>query len=191
MKAQAKIDLISKQPSSTLTKFQPKPHHLNIVTPGDDITTESDFMRGHGTYVIEKDVTLEANITFDKNTGTVRRNADISKNLNSSLAGVVENIGKLVSIRPLKMRYQAKIGDVVVGRIVNVQQNRWKVDINAHLLANLSLNAVDLPGGELRRRDELDELTMRRHLSENDLISAEVQKVLSNDGGGLYFTPGV
>ena len=36
-----------------------------------------------------------------------------------------------------------------------------EVDIDVHLLANLSLNAVDLPGGELCRRDELDELTMQ------------------------------
>lgn len=183
--ASVKIDLISKLNHSIEPPADTKNLPISIVTPGDDVTTEHDFMRGHGTYVIEKDVTSEANITYDPRTNTTRRQQDIEKNLNASLAGVVEHIGKLVSVRPLKTRYQAKIGDVVVGRIVQVQQNRWKVDINGHLNANLNLNAVDLPGGELRRRDELDELSMRKHLGENDLISAEVQKVLSNDGGGM------
>ena len=43
--------------------------------------------------------------------------------------------------------------------------------------ANLNLAAVNLPGGELRRRGTGDELLMRRHLKEGDLILAEVQKV--------------
>ena len=64
----------------------------------------------------KKDVTFEANITFDKNTGTVRRNADISRNLNSSLAGVVENIGKLVSIRPIEeCGIRLKLGTWLLG----------------------------------------------------------------------------
>lgn len=74
---------------------------------------------------------------------------------------------------------------MIVGRIVKVEQRKWKVDINSHLLAQLSLTSVNLPGGELRRRDELDELTMRKHLQENDLISAEVQKVYTNEGAGM------
>ena len=34
-----------------------------------------------------------------------------------------------------------------------------------------------MPGGELRRRGAGDELLMREHLKEGDLIMAEVQKV--------------
>ena len=135
-----------------------------IVAPGDNITLQDDFMRGHGTYITNNPETYE-------------------KELNSSLAGVVERIDKLVSVRPLKTRYQGKIGDVVVGRIVQVQQRRWKVDVNGHMYGQLGLTSVNLPGGELRRRDELDELSMRKHLEENDLITAEVQKVYTDAGG--------
>lgn len=135
-----------------------------IVAPGDNITLQDDFMRGHGTYITQNSETFE-------------------KELNSSLAGVVERIDKLVSVRPLKTRYQGKIGDVVVGRIVQVQQRRWKVDVNGHMHGQLGLTSVNLPGGELRRRDELDELSMRKHLKENDLITAEVQKVYTDAGG--------
>lgn len=38
----------------------------------------------------------------------------------ASVCGVVERINKLISVRPLKSRYVAKIGDVVVGRITSV-----------------------------------------------------------------------
>lgn len=48
--------------------------------------------------------------------------------------------------------------------------------------ASLQLSAVNLPGGELRRRSIEDELMMREYLSEGDLISAEVQKVSTEDG---------
>ena len=69
----------------------------------------------------------------------------------------------------------------LVPRIVEVQQRRWKVDINSRLDAVLMLSSVNLPGGELRRRSAEDELTMRRYLEEGDLISAEVQNTF-NDG---------
>lgn len=81
--------------------------------------------RGHGTYV------------------------DNNETLRASVAGVVETINKLISIRPFKNRYQGDIGDVVVGRITEVQQKRWKVDTNAKLDSVLKVSSVNLPGGEL------------------------------------------
>ena len=47
--------------------------------------------------------------------------------LYASVAGVVTRVNKLISVTPLKTKYQAEIGDVVVGRITEVQQKRWKV----------------------------------------------------------------
>ena len=68
-----------------------------------------------------------------------------------------------------------------------VQQRRWKADINARLDASLLLSSVNLVGGELRRRSEQDELAMRKYLVEGDLISAEVQN-LYNDGSSTLHT---
>ena len=65
------------------------------------------------------------------------------------MAGVLEKVNKLVSVRPLKTRYQGEIGDVIVGRITEVQQSRWKVDSNSRLDSVLLLSSVNLPGGEL------------------------------------------
>ncbi|KAJ2835678.1 Exosome complex component rrp4, partial [Coemansia sp. 'formosensis'] len=59
-----------------------------IVTPGTAITNDSAFMRGHGTFS-EHDT------------------------IYSSVAGVVERINKLVSVRPLKQRYSGEIGDII------------------------------------------------------------------------------
>jgi len=50
------------------------------------------------------------------------------------------------------LRYNGEIGDVVVGRIVEVQQKRWRVETNSRLDSILALSSVNLPGGELRRR---------------------------------------
>jgi exosome complex component RRP4 len=69
--------------------------------------------------------------------------------LKASVAGVKEQVNKLISIKPLKSRYNGEIGDVVVGRITEVQQKRWKVDTNARLESVLLLSSVNLPGGEL------------------------------------------
>merc|ERR1712079_180410 len=127
-----------------------------FFSPGDVITKDAGFMRGHGTYM--------------KNGA-----------LYASVAGSIQRVNKLISVTPPKTKYQGEIGDVIVGRITEVQQKRWKVEINARLDAVLQLSSVNLPGGELRRRSAEDELTMRKYLQEGDLISAEVQSIF-NDG---------
>lgn len=131
-------------------------------TPGEEISSQPDFLRGHGTYV------------DDENT------------LRASVAGVLEKVNKLISVRPLKSRYHGEIGDVVVGRITEVQQKRWKVDTNSKLDSALLLSGVNLPGGELRRRSAEDEQTMRRYLQEGDLICAEVQSTFVDGSLSLH-----
>ena len=78
-------------------------------------------MRGHGTYSQED--TLVA-----------------------SVAGVVKRVNKLISVTPLKTKYQGEIGDIVVGRVTEVQQKRWKVETNSRLHSVLLLSSVNLPG---------------------------------------------
>ncbi|VIO89103.1 Uncharacterized protein BM_BM13805 [Brugia malayi] len=95
-----------------------------LIVPGAKVTSNPDFMRGHGTYTRDD-------------------------NLIASVAGTVEQVNKLVSVRPLKSRYNGEIGDVVIGRITEVQQKRWKVETNSRLNSTLLLSSVNLPGGEL------------------------------------------
>lgn len=48
-------------------------------------------------------------------------------------------------------RYIGEVGDVVIGRITEVGNKRWKVDANTVLDSALLLSCVNLPGGELVR----------------------------------------
>ncbi|KAK6604641.1 exosome complex exonuclease RRP4 [Botrytis cinerea] len=116
--------------------------HQNIVTPGEVITDDPQWMRGHGTYVAPASTEI---------IGTV-----------------------------------AEIGDLVVGRIIEVQSKRWRVDIGAPVLANLPLSAINLPGGIQRKRTETDELQIRTFFSEGDLLVAEVQQLYQDGSASLH-----
>ena len=45
------------------------------------------------------------------------------------------------------------------------------MEIGSTVVASLSINSVNLPGGENRRRTDADILQMRSIFAENDLIS--------------------
>lgn len=57
------------------------------------------------------------------------------------------------------------------------------MDVNSRLNAILMLSAVNLPGGELRKRSAEDELKMRQYLTEGDLISVSLDHHLLNKQG--------
>ncbi|VEN51684.1 unnamed protein product [Callosobruchus maculatus] len=152
------IRLASQRVNTSIAENQRYP---KIFTPGETITKQNEFMRGHGTY-------------------------EDNGELKSSVAGVREQVNNLISVKPLKSRYNGEVGDIVVGRITEVQQKRWKVDTNARLDSILLLSSVNLPGGELRRRSVEDEHMMRQYLQEGDLISAEVQSVHSDGTLSLH-----
>ncbi|KAF6005314.1 hypothetical protein CCYA_CCYA01G0210 [Cyanidiococcus yangmingshanensis] len=130
-----------------------------LVLPGDAIhAPEQNTLRGHGiSWTLNDDPTV----------------------LRATLAGAVERINKLVTVRSWRGRYIPNVGDVVVGRIVQVlpASRRWKVDIQARQDAVLTLFAIRLPGAVQRRRTREDELNMRSFYAEHDLIAAEVQEV--------------
>jgi len=90
-------------------------------------------------------------------------------------------VNKLVSVRALRTRYNSEVGDLVVGRITEVQAQRWKVDVNGRQDAVLRLSSINLPGGVQRRKLESDELHMRQFFEEDDLLVAEVQP-MTGDG---------
>ena len=95
----------------------------------------------------------------------------------AGVCGVIERVNKLISVVPLKSRYVPKIGDVVIGRVTDLNAKGWKLDVGGYLDASLSINSIILPGGENRRRTDADILQMRSIFIEDDLISAEIQQV--------------
>ncbi|CAO3704112.1 unnamed protein product [Rhizopus stolonifer] len=159
------LEILSPAPTATPKSksncMQIDGEETHLVNPGETVTMDQQFMRGHGTY-------------------TNGENAVIS-----SVAGVVEKVNKLLSVRPLKTRYTAEIGDIVVGRITEVAMRRWKVNVNSQH-ANLLLSSVSLPGGVQRRKNETDELQMRQFFAEGDVLVAEVQTFYSDGTIGLH-----
>ncbi|KAI6014032.1 exosome complex exonuclease rrp4 [Pisolithus microcarpus] len=132
-----------------------------LTCPGETITSAHDFMRGHGTYVDDELVI-------------------------ASVAGTVQRVNKLVTVRAARSRYNAEVGDLVVGRITEVQPRRWKVDANSRQDAVLMLSSVNLPGGVQRRKLESDELQMRTFFEEGDLLVAEVQAFFADGAMSLH-----
>uniref|UniRef100_A0A7S0B9N2 S1 motif domain-containing protein n=1 Tax=Pyrodinium bahamense TaxID=73915 RepID=A0A7S0B9N2_9DINO len=124
-----------------------------LVCPGDLVTAEPGVLCGRG--VLERE----------------------DGKLVATVCGMVEHVNKLLYVRPLKHRYVGSIGDVVVGRVVEVQTDRWAVEIGTAQLAYLHLGNIQLPGNEQRRRTGEDALRMRELLDKGDLISAEVLRV--------------
>lgn len=92
----------------------------------------------------------------------------------------------MICVKALKTRYIGEAGDIVVGRITEVQRKRWKVETNSRLDSVLLFSSMNLPGGELKRRSAEDELAMTGFLQEGDLIGAEVQAVFYDGAVSLY-----
>ncbi|KAL5114033.1 Exosome complex component rrp4 [Pleosporales sp. CAS-2024a] len=137
---------------------------MAMVTPGEHITSDAQWMRGHGTYVP----------------------AGATTTIVASVAGRLHKTNKLLSVQPLCAPYQAEIGDLVVGRVVGVHPRQWSVDIAAPTLASLPLSSINLPGGILRRRTAVDELNMRTFFAEGDLLVAEVQALHQDATAALH-----
>ncbi|KAG6808012.1 hypothetical protein H0H92_005693 [Tricholoma furcatifolium] len=152
---------------------------FKITYPGESLTSSQAYMRGHGTYVDNEEVI-------------------------ASVAGTIERVNKLVTVRATRTRsahayfllptahfynthrYNPEVGDLVVGRITEVQPRRWKVDANSRQDAVLMLSSVNLPGGVQRRKLESDELQMRTFFEEGDLLVAEVQAFFSDGAMSLH-----
>ncbi|KAH9901022.1 exosome complex exonuclease rrp4 [Cubamyces lactineus] len=132
-----------------------------LTVPGESITSSHAFMRGHGTFVDDEEVV-------------------------ASVAGTVERVNKLITVRAVRSRYNPEVGDLVVGRITEVQPRRWKVDANSRQDAVLMLSSVNLPGGVQRRKLESDELQMRTFFEEGDLLVAEVQAFFADGAMSLH-----
>ena len=76
--------------------------------------------------------------------------------------------------------YKPEVGHVIIGRVITVNKKSWDVDISAQRYATLNLTAINLPRGEQRIRNEDDQMQMRTHFKENDLLSGEIQQININ-----------
>ncbi|XP_036271967.1 exosome complex component RRP4 isoform X2 [Pipistrellus kuhlii] len=156
---------VARKPLSESLGRETKKH---LVVPGDTITTDTGFMRGHGTYMGEE-------------------------KLIASVAGSVERVNKLVCVKALKTRYNGEVGDIVVGRITEVQQKRWKVETNSRLDSVLLLSSMNLPGGELLGQGVLVQVSpslVKRQKTHFHDLPCGASVILGNNGFiWIYPTP--
>lgn len=124
--------------------------------PGSKVSDAGGYMRGYG---------------------TVASSASSSSGVVSSVLGKVVRVNKLLAVKACRGRYKGEVGDVVLGRVLEIAGRRWRVDVGAPLDAHLALSAINLPGGVQRRKTDLDALHMRLYFAEGDLLSCEVQQI--------------
>ncbi|GKU95167.1 hypothetical protein SLEP1_g8563 [Rubroshorea leprosula] len=127
-----------------------------IIADSIPVNYEDAFLKGHGT-------------------------TELDGELVATVCGVVERVNKLVYVRSLRAKYKPEVGDIVIGRVVEVAPKRWRLEINFSQDAILMLSSMNMPDGIQRRRTALDELNMRSVFEENDVVCAEVRN-FQNDG---------
>lgn len=148
--------------ANSAVSSRPQQSRPPVTTSGEPIPTDPGFLRGHGT-LVRQDGALVATV-----------------------AGVSAHVNKLISVRPLRARYVGEVGDVLVGRVLEMGQKRWMVDVGGRQSAMLMLSSINLPGGEQRRRTAEDQLNMRHFYVEHDLLSAEVQAFFQDGAMSLH-----
>lgn len=95
-------------------------------------------------YVNERDIVVPGQLLADgmdylPSSGAYRENERII----STLLGLVNLEGRLIKIIPLRGRYMPKIGDIVIGRVVEMTFSNWFVDIGCTNNGVLSLSEVE------------------------------------------------
>jgi hypothetical protein len=132
------------QPAAVRHNIQMASFDASLVVPGQPITAETGYLRGHGCFIEDSSVDADG------------------PQLVSCVAGQIERVNKLITVRPLKSRYIGEVGDLIVGRVTAVESKRWKADIGAQKDATLQLSSVNLPGGVQRMRTHEDQLQVNR-----------------------------
>ncbi|KAH0633933.1 hypothetical protein KY290_037385 [Solanum tuberosum] len=130
----------------------------------------SSKLNSNATVIVADKIPVDEDAAL-KGHGTLEMGNDVV----ASVCGVVERVNKLVYVRPLRARYKPEIGDIIVGRVIEVAPKRWRLEINFSQDAVLMLSSMNLPDGIQRRRTAVDELNMRSIFVENDVICAEVR----------------
>ena len=117
---------------------------VKIVYPGDVVIESLDVIPGHGVYRMGEKV--------------------ISK-----FVGVVKQKGSVINVIPLNGVYMPRVGDFVVGEIVDIGLNYWVVDINSPYDAFLGLYDV--------KEFVEKESDLTQYYEVGDLIFAKISKV--------------
>ncbi len=130
-----------------------------IVVPGQELAIGMDFLPG----------------------GAAFREGE---KLIASQLGLISIRGKVIRLIPLTGKYVPKVGDIIIGRIIDMNFNGWFVDVGCSYDAVLSIRSVQ----EYVERD--DDLT--KYYNFNDIVVTKITKItrsklidLTTKGPGL------
>ena len=131
-----------------------------IVTPGEILAKGLEYIPGQGCY---------------------RDNEKIV----AKVVGIVTLDKKVIKVTPLSGRYIPKKGDIIIGRVVDISLNGWRVDINSPYMAMLLTK--DATTRFIKREEDLSKI-----IDIDDYIIAKIKNVsgqnlvdLSMNGEGL------
>ncbi|KAL0236745.1 hypothetical protein PCE1_000143 [Barthelona sp. PCE] len=93
--------------------------------------------------------------------------------------GPVTNLEQHTFVNPYQKRYSPQSGDTVIGKVIEVSDDRWKIDIGAHLPAYLNVTQILETAG--RMFNDTDSLSMRTYLEEGDWVIAFINKTPTDE----------
>ena len=85
-----------------------------IVAPGEILASGMDFLPSFGTY-------------------------REGENIRAARLGIVNVDGKVIKLTPISGRYSPKRGDTIIGKVIDVTMNGWRIEINSPYSAMLML----------------------------------------------------
>ncbi|SBT31178.1 exosome complex component RRP4, putative (RRP4) [Plasmodium ovale wallikeri] len=134
------------------------PNIKKLVLPGEAILEKKDkgrFLKGSGLY--EEDEKFYA-----------------------CILGTVNYINKLVYVEPLRGKYTGAVGDLLVGKIKDINNDKWVVEIGSYCRAQLSISQTNISLFSQRIRLYNDVINMINIYKPNDIIACEVQRILTD-----------
>jgi exosome complex component RRP4 len=85
-----------------------------IVVPGEILATGMEYLPSYGTY-------------------------REGENIRAGRLGIAQVEGKVIKLTPISGRYSPKRGDTIIGKVIDVTMNGWRVEINSPYSAMLML----------------------------------------------------
>ncbi|CRG98173.1 exosome complex component RRP4, putative [Plasmodium gallinaceum] len=134
------------------------PNIKKLVLPGEVILEKKDkdrFLKGSGLY--------EENEKFY-----------------ACILGTINYINKLVYVEPLKGKYTGAVGDLLVGKVKDINNDKWVVEIGSYSRALLSISQTNISLFSQRIRLYNDVINMINIYKPNDIIACEVQRILTD-----------
>ncbi|RLM86229.1 hypothetical protein C2845_PM04G19730 [Panicum miliaceum] len=147
-------------------------HELQVLTPTTVLAaavTIADTIP-----VNHEDSILRGHWTSDQKGKLVSTLCGVVEWADKLQARIVDKLSRLIPVCSLYFWYRPEICDILVGRVIKVGPESWRLEINSKQDAVMRFSSTIFPDGIQRRRTAVDELKMRSIFEENDVVYAEV-----------------